>query len=72
VAEYVLYLGCDDDGQAKFGGCDDPRGILIPGTKYMVANVELHSWHTKIYLVGCGKLAFNSVLFVGIHTEEEE
>lgn len=57
----VIYIGADDN-QVKWGGNSDPRGVLQDGSEYEVANVEVHSWHTKISLIGvAGK--FNSVSF---------
>lgn len=50
------------DSQVAWGNNDDPRLLLDTETVYEVENVEVHSWHTKIYLVGIdGK--FNDVSF---------
>jgi hypothetical protein len=51
---------CDE--QVRWGGCDDPRGVLAVGEVYEVDTVETHSWHTKVSLVGVHG-AFNSVHF---------
>ena len=55
------YIGADDD-QVKWGGCDDPRGVLVEGQEYEVEERIVHSWHTKIKLVGI-EGRFNSVCF---------
>jgi len=60
----VIYTGCDDD-QVRWGGNSDPRGILVEGNTYEVEDYEIHSWHTKLKLVGVdGK--FNSVCFIDV------
>ena len=57
----VKYIGCSKE-QINWGGNDDPRTMLKVGEIYEVAKEEVHSWHTKIFLVGIeGK--FNSVCF---------
>lgn len=61
VGSKVKFTGATDD-QVKWGSNDDPRKLLEQGKIYTVREVEVHSWHTKIYLVGIdGK--FNSVHF---------
>lgn len=50
------------DEQARFAGCSDPRILLTVGTTYVVERVEVHSWHTKYFLVGFVQ-PFNSVCF---------
>ena len=61
IMEKVKYTGCSDD-QIKWGGHDDPKDILKIGEIYEVAKREVHSWHTKVFLVGI-KGNFNSVCF---------
>jgi len=46
-----------------FGGTIDPTGILVQGETYDVATIEVHTWHTRLYLVRFEGLAFNSALF---------
>jgi hypothetical protein len=59
--DQVVYIGTDDY-QVNWGGNTDPRGILTEGDSYIVKNVDVHSWHTKLTLQGIsGK--FNSVSF---------
>ena len=57
----VKYIGCDEQ-QIRWGGNDDPSKNLFVGDRYIIEFVEVHSWHTKLKLVGIpGK--FNSVCF---------
>lgn len=58
----VRYIGATDD-QVRFGGCDDPRGLLVEGGLYGIANEEVHTWHTKYKLSGFGEKRFNSASF---------
>jgi hypothetical protein len=63
-ATHVTYVNDPDDGQVNWGSNADPRGLLTPGETYEIERVDIHSWHTKIFLVGidCGQ-GFNSVNF---------
>lgn len=47
----VKYLGASEE-QIRWGGNDDPRPLLTLGQVYEVEEKEVHSWHTKIRLVG--------------------
>lgn len=47
----VTYHGTFDEA-VRWGNCDDPRKVLKIGKKYTVASTEVHSWHTKVCLVG--------------------
>lgn len=58
----VRYIGATDD-QVRFGGCDDPRGLLVEGFSYEITKEEVHTWHTKYELVGFDGKLFNSVSF---------
>lgn len=49
IGDKVTFVGCTDT-QARWGNCDDPRGILTLGSVYTVSGVEVRSWHTKISL----------------------
>jgi hypothetical protein len=61
VRDKVKYIGCIQE-QVNWGSCDDPRGVLIENDVYCVEKVEVHSYHTKIKLLGVwGR--FNSVCF---------
>lgn len=57
----LQYIGCDDQ-QVRYGGNNDPRGVLVEGCIYDVSKEEVHSWHTKISLIGI-EGEFNSVCF---------
>lgn len=50
-SDKVTYTGCNDS-QAKWGRGDDPRKVLVVGDKYVVQDIEIHSWHTVISLEG--------------------
>jgi len=55
------YTGSIEE-QVRWGNNDNPAGVLIEGNVYYVERVEIHTWHTKLYLRGVyGK--FNSVCF---------
>jgi hypothetical protein len=63
--DVVVFTGASDE-QVRWGSCDDPRDKLVVGESYTVSEVEEHSWHTKISVVGvCGR--FNSVSFTVIY-----
>lgn len=57
----LKYLGCTDE-QYKWGQNDDPRETLEEGHVYDVDVVDVHSWHTRIKLIGI-QGEFNSVCF---------
>ena len=63
----VVYVGADA-AQVKWGGGSDPRTVLEEGATYLVDFVEVHSWHTKVKLVGVEGL-FNSVCFTRFQGE---
>lgn len=58
----VIYIGAFDE-QVRWGGNDDPRGLLTEGETYEVDDVEVHSWHTKYALRGFTGKKFNSASF---------
>ena len=61
VGDTVRYKGCIPE-QIVWGNNDDPRELLLEGNTYLVQNVEAHSQHTKIQLIGV-EGRFNSVCF---------
>ncbi len=61
AGDKVNYTNASDE-QVLWGSNTDPRGLLDTDDVYEVEAVEVHSWHTKIYLVGV-KGKFNSVHF---------
>jgi len=62
MAKRVRFIGASDE-QVRWGSNDDPRGILKVGAVYEVARRDVHSWHTKLELVGFPGKRFNSVCF---------
>jgi len=65
----VEYLGTNT-GQIRWGGNDDPRGCLTIGEIYEVESRKVHSWHTKIVLVGYPGKKFNDASFKYIKNEK--
>jgi hypothetical protein len=57
----VRFLGCDKY-QVRWGGNDDPTGILTVGKIYTVDHTEIHTQHTKVHLQGISG-RYNSVCF---------
>ena len=49
--------------QVRWGTNDDPDTILVIGEEYDLANIEVHSSHTKLTLTRWPTLKFNSVSF---------
>lgn len=61
IGNKVRFLGCSVP-QTNWGGNDSPTDKLMYGHEYIISDIEVHSWHTKISLMGIeGK--FNSVCF---------
>lgn len=56
------FIGDVSKEQIQWGGHTDPTGILVPGESYDVEAIDVHSWHTRVYLVGV-EGHFNSVWF---------
>ena len=69
VGDKVIYSGASQI-QINWGSCDDPRELLVVGNEYEIADVEVHSWHTKVEIVGI-EGQFNSVCFDIIRELEE-
>jgi len=68
TGDRVKFIGCTEN-QYKWGSCTNPNGILKIGHYYQVEDIEVHSWHTKITLVGIeGK--FNSVSFEDLSLDD--
>jgi hypothetical protein len=57
----LRYIGATD-AQVNWGGNADPRGLLTEGEVYDLDRQSVHSWHTKVWLVGIDG-GFNSVCF---------
>jgi hypothetical protein len=62
----MVYTGEACDDQVRWGGNDDPRGLLEQGKAYDVEKIEVHSYHTKVFLVEFPGKKFNSVHFSDI------
>lgn len=61
VAKYIATDVTDE--QIHWGSCGDPRDKLIAGNEYEIDKVEVHSWHTKVFLKDFPGVGFNSVWF---------
>ena len=61
IGSKVKFIGSSDE-QVKWGNNDDPKKILNKKEIYTIENIEVHSWHTKIYLEDI-KGKFNSISF---------
>ena len=51
--------------QIKWGNHTDPEGILEKDKIYTIKDIDIHSWHTRIYLGGISGY-FNSVWFEAV------
>ncbi len=69
IGTVVVFVGCSD-AQRRWGGHDDPNGVCRVGEEYTIASVEVHSWYTKVELVGI-EGRFNSVCFEAARDAEE-
>lgn len=59
--ETIRFAGASD-AQVKWGSGSDPRPHMKEGDEFVIEDVEVHSWHTTVSLVGVpGR--FNSVCF---------
>lgn len=56
------YTGNVSKEQINWGGNTDPSGILKEGEIYNVVSIEVHSYHTRIFLEGKPGY-YNSVWF---------
>ena len=60
----ATYVSEATDDQVNWGYCQDPRGVLKLGETYEIDRVDVHGWHTKLFLVGVDSgRGFNSVNF---------
>lgn len=57
----VTFIGATDE-QVRWGGNADPRLTLDAGKEYEAQRVEVHSFHSKIWLKDFGG-PYNSVCF---------
>ncbi|MGH0033021.1 MAG: hypothetical protein ACQGVC_24795 [Myxococcota bacterium] len=56
----VVYKGGTSESQVRFGGNDDPRGVLQPGKVYEVQDQKVYDW-SSCYVID-GK-CYNTVNF---------
>ena len=54
---------CVRNEDNKFFGCDENSPMLEVGKTYTVEEVDVHGWHTEVYLKEIPDVPFNSVLF---------
>jgi hypothetical protein len=62
ISMKVKYIGATDD-QVRWGSNEDPRPLLKQGEIYTLFREEVHTQHTKYYLLEHPTLPFNSVSF---------
>ncbi len=60
----VRFVGATE-AQVQWGGNDDPNKVLKVGQIYMIDAIKVHSWHTKVRILGF-EGAFNSVSFKAV------
>lgn len=55
-------------GYLYFWGADrgNAKECLVVGKQYTVEKVEIHSWHTNVFLEGYPGIPFNSVQFKNV------
>jgi hypothetical protein len=59
----------NDPFVVRWGGNDSPTECgLVLGEIYTVEKEEVHSWHTKFFLVECPGKRFNSAHFDDVET----
>lgn len=63
---------CTNDSNNNWGGCEPVGKHLAVDGIYTVDTVEIHSWHTKVYLIEFPDKAFNSVHFENVESGEAD
>jgi len=61
IGEKVKFLGCCE-AQHNWGSHTGDLSKLKIGKKYKVIKIEVHGWHTKVFIDGI-EGSFNSVCF---------
>lgn len=61
IGSKVVFRGASE-AQVNWGGNNDPNKVCELGAEYEIESVDVHSWHTKVELVGI-EGTFNSVSF---------
>ncbi len=64
IGGIVKYTGATD-AQIKWGSNSDPRGLLEKDKEYIIEEIDVRSYHTKLKLEGVEGV-FNSVSFLTI------
>lgn len=59
----ATYSGDVSEAQIQWGSHTDPRSLLIPHHTYIVESIDVHTNHTKVFLVNFPGCSFNSVWF---------
>lgn len=62
TGDKVKFIGTTND-QVNWCGHDDPRKYLIKGKEYTISKIEVHSWHTRVYLKEYPGKHFNLLSF---------
>jgi len=62
AGDKIKFLGEVSDEQVEWGSHKDPRGLLEKDGIYTIKKVEIHSWHTDIFIEEMDG-SFNSVWF---------
>ncbi len=57
------------NAQINWGGNNDPRGLLVVGQIYTIDHTEVHSQHTKVFLVEHPFYRFNSIWFEDVEND---
>jgi len=61
VNDIVTFTGCTES-QLSWGSYTGNPTELVIGERYMIEKIEVHSWHTKVWLKNVDG-SFNSVCF---------
>lgn len=56
-------IRCISNEDGEFWGCDGNHHLLTIGKEYTLCEVEMHSWHTIVYLEEFPDTEFNSCAF---------
>jgi hypothetical protein len=62
VGDTVVFIGTCKES-VNWGSNDDPRDYLIEGNAYKVIGIEVHNWHTKVFVEGFEGKKFPSSAF---------
>lgn len=62
-ATHVRYVAHPTVEHVVWAGTDDPAGVLEVGEVYELQRVEIHSYHTKLFLSGNPEKGFSSTSF---------